>query len=99
MKLPDRIKSRLNKMTVVQDDIGCSTSKVFNFTQGSESLYLKISPVDEEALRERDIMSWVKHQLKVPAIMDATIEEGQLFLLMEKVKGEMLARIEDPLSC
>lgn len=96
--LPYRLKHIINNYSIVRDTVGMSPAKVFKLVRDKDILYLKISHksfrgTTYEVKREKDIMLWLEGKISVPEVIHFEETEEYDFLLMSKVKGEILSDI------
>ena len=82
MKFPEKIKKIIGTRAYTENTVGKSGAQVLCF----DDMVLKIGAREEEAA----MMEWLSDRLPVPEILACEREEGVLYLLMSKLKGEML---------
>ncbi len=87
--LPRDIAAMLKGYNREQNHVGCSSSKVYRYTNSDVTLYLKISPDLREARRECKILRWLAGKLPVPEVRIFTEERGLAHLLLTEVSGRM----------
>lgn len=85
MKLPEVIRRSLTATEYRTEDIGRSGSAVLVYP----TQVLKIQPDGEEARNEARMLRWLRDKLPVPAVEAWTVEEGTVYLLMERCGGAM----------
>lgn len=82
MKVPGKIKKIIGTRSYTENTVGKSGARVLCF----DDMVLKIGAGEEEAV----MMEWLSGRLPVPEILACEREEGASYLLMSKVKGDML---------
>ncbi|MCL2717473.1 MAG: aminoglycoside 3'-phosphotransferase [Lachnospiraceae bacterium] len=95
--LPERIYSKTAGLKWTCDDVGMSESTVLLF----DNMVLKIEKISRYSKYEHGLLGWLAGKLPVPKIIEAQEQDGNSFLLMSRLPGEMtcsessLQNIED----
>ncbi|MDF2588521.1 MAG: aminoglycoside 3-phosphotransferase [Anaerocolumna sp.] len=93
MKLPKDLENILEGMECILDDEGKSKAQVTKYYDSNIVYYLKIEQVNSEVEREIGLYQWLKDKLPIPTIVYQAIVKDISYILMEKVKGEMLESV------
>ena len=86
MNIPANIQKIVGKRPFAIDVIGMSNSQVVCF----EDMVLKIEEQHEESDNEHKMISWLQDKLFVPKIICFEKSNNANYLLMSKIKGDML---------
>lgn len=86
MNFPPSIRAIVGGASYQYENIGMSGASVLRF----EDYVLKISPEENMDIEEVDILRWLHNRLPVPEVMAHSIQDGKSWLLMTRVKGNML---------
>ena len=85
-KLPKRISTAIKGMDWTYDSAGKSKSTIMLFTD----MVLKIEKTTRSSQQEIELLNWLDDKLPVPKIIEAETQDGNSFLLMTKMPGEMV---------
>jgi len=94
-KLPDELMRLLHGYTYEENEVGCTTAKVYHCQKDGESLFLKIEETNEEIRREQGIIKWLEGKLPIPEIKSYVEQDGISYLLMTAVPGKMACESPD----
>lgn len=83
--LPAAIRQRLGDRPYTQNTVGMSGAGVLMF----DDLVLKMAPADQNAVREIQMMRWLRDKLPVPTVFHSCVENGRSYLLMSRLEGQM----------
>ncbi len=83
--LPDSIRACIGDSEPIRDTVGKSGAGVLLLPDR----VLKIQTADENARREIAMLEWLQGKLPVPQILAHVEEQGQSWLLMSRIPGEM----------
>ena len=86
---PKDLQDILIGFSARENTIGRSSSRVFQYQKDEDIFYLKIVPMNEEIIRERDLLHWLKDKIPVPEVIYWQEYDGYFFLLTTGMKGEM----------
>lgn len=86
VRLPKTISEITSGREFVADRVGMSDSQVLIF----EDMVLKIQKSSRETENEAAMLKWLLGKLPVPELIACEKENGNSFILMSKVPGEML---------
>ena len=86
MTYPSEIAAVLGDAVCQPDSTGKSRAQVLLFPD----YVLKIRPADSWEVRDVDVLAWLRGRLPVPEIAAHAVEDGQDWLLMTRVRGQML---------
>ncbi|BCN30821.1 APH(3') family aminoglycoside O-phosphotransferase [Anaeromicropila herbilytica] len=89
-ELPESIKNIIGSRSFNVDTIGMSDAQVICF----DDMVLKIEPYNEESDNEYHMMDWLSDKLPVPNILCSEKVNGISYLLMSRIKGDMLCTPE-----
>ncbi len=84
--LPQRIKEIIGSKKYHIDNVGMSDSQVILF----DNMVLKIQQKSGETANEIEMMKWLHNKLPVPELIACETENDISFILMSKIKGDML---------
>ena len=84
-QLPAALRQKLEGKPFEQNTIGLSGAGVLVF----DDLVLKTAPADSVSLREAEMMAWLQDKLPVPKVIHSCVENGQSWLLMSRLQGQM----------
>lgn len=90
MNIPFNIQKIIGDHSFSIDNVGMSNSQVVCF----EDMVLKIEKQSEESNNENKMMSWLADKLPVPKIICLEKSNNINYLLMSKIKGNMLCSSE-----
>ncbi len=85
MELPAPIRQWTDGLPYQTDSIGMSGSQVLIYPE----MVLKIQPANIEAEKERQMFKWLTGKLPIPRLLACEEKDGECYLLMSKLKGEM----------
>ena len=85
MNLPMIFDKYINQKHFHFDRIGKSNSSVYLF----DDFVLKVQLSSIEAENELQMLQWLKDKIKVPDVIEHTIENGYSYILMAKCTGDM----------
>ena len=88
-ELTKSILKLIEKFEKEEISIGCSDSKVFKYTNGKITYFLKIAKIGL-LTREYKALTWLDNKLDVPKIIKYEIYNDMEYLLTESLKGEMI---------
>ena len=83
--LPTAIQKAIDGKPYTQNTTGLSGAGVLMF----EDLVLKTAPADQNTAREAAMMTWLQGRLPVPKVIHSCVENGQSWLLMSRLQGQM----------
>ena len=83
--LPAAIRQQINGRPYTENTVGMSGAGVLMF----EDLVLKTAPADQNTAREAAMMTWLQGRLPVPKVIHSCVENGQSWLLMSRLQGQM----------
>ena len=83
---PEEIQSKICDIEYVVNDIGMSGSTVLQFPD----MVLKIEKASEISNHEITMLHWLQGKLPVPSIISFVQENDINYLLMSRVKGDMM---------
>ena len=87
MRFPAAIAAAVGELPFREEGIGMSAARVYLF----EDYVLKVSPAAPHAVREAQILSWLeKAGLPTPRPVAYAEADGQVWLLMTRIRGQML---------
>ncbi|MDR3085725.1 MAG: aminoglycoside 3'-phosphotransferase [Christensenellaceae bacterium] len=87
--LPAELKGMLRGFSPVADRMGGSRARVYRYERGETALYLKLSPINDEIRRERDLLLWLKGRLPVPDCLFYAEEGENACLLSSEMRGSL----------
>lgn len=90
MYIPAKIKNIIGDRRYTIDSIGMSDSQVICF----DDMVLKIEKQGENSDNELRMMTWLANKLPVPKIICSERANGINYLLMNKIKGQILCSDE-----
>lgn len=85
-ELPLKIYQKLNDLDYKKDCVGMSGAEIIVF----DNSVLKIENTCHQSDKESTVLSWLNSKLPVPQIIEFDKQNGKNFLLMSKLKGEMV---------
>ncbi len=83
--LPAAIRQHIDGRPYAENTVGMSGAGVLMF----EDLVLKTAPADQNTARETAMMAWLQDKLPVPEVIHSCVENGQSWLLMSRLQGQM----------
>lgn len=83
--LPAAIRQQISGRPYTENTVGMSGAGVLMF----EDLVLKTAPADQNTAREAAMMTWLQGRLPVPKVIHSCVENGQSWLLMSRLQGQM----------
>lgn len=83
--IPKAIKSIIEGKAYQIDDVGMSNSKVIMF----DDMVLKIGEANVHTDEEVSMMRWLSGKVRVPEVIEHTVENSVSYLLMSRLKGRM----------
>lgn len=86
MNIPINIQNLVGNCSYVIDDIGMSNSQVVCY----DDMVLKIEKQHRESDNEYNMMLWLQDKIPVPKIIYLEKSSNTNYLLMSKIKGDML---------
>ncbi len=95
--LPEKIAALVAGKNGAADTVGLSGAGVTLYPD----MALKISPDDDNARREAELMAWLHGKLPVPEVLACERAGGRQFLLMTRLPGVMLCHesvLRDPVN-
>lgn len=90
LNTPNSIRKIIGDRQYSIDSIGMSNSQVICF----DDMVLKIEKQWEESDNEHQMMAWLADKLPVPKILCSEKDKGINYLLMSRIRGEMLCSSE-----
>ena len=86
IEIPQKIKDLTANKNYTKDSVGMSDSQVILF----DDMVLKIQQSSNETVNEAEMMKWLYNKLPVPELLAYETENDTSFILMSKIKGNML---------
>lgn len=86
IQIPQKIKDLTANKNYTKDSVGMSDSQVILF----DDMVLKIQQSSNETVNEAEMMKWLYNKLPVPELLAYETENDTSFILMSKIKGNML---------
>ena len=83
--LPAAIRQRIGDRPYTENTVGMSGAGVLMF----DDMVLKTAPADQNTAREIRMMDWLQGKLPVPKVLHSCVENGQSWLLMSRLEGQM----------
>ncbi|KAK2945290.1 putative Aminoglycoside 3'-phosphotransferase [Blattamonas nauphoetae] len=87
---PPSIQTHIEGKTCIRDTMGSTPAQVYKYSDGSTTLFLKVSPRSEKGKREYDVLKWLEDKLPVPRVIEFEETNDFSWLLMTAVQGEMM---------
>lgn len=87
---PEAIQALFRTESVMEVQIGCSSSRVFRVEHGEQTVYLKthhLSPHFSFA-HEAQVLRWLSGRLPVPSVLDYTVGSTHEYLVLSEIAGE-----------
>ena len=85
-RMPEPIAAILGNAAGQADGLGKSAAEVYLF----DDYVLKVRPADGWDTVDTQILRWMKGKLPVPEVAAHTVQDGRDWLLMTRMRGEML---------
>lgn len=92
--IPEEIVKFINNKPYHTDAVGRSQSAVILF----EEYVLKIEKISVESENELKLMQWLQGRLPVPKIIEHCQKDEYNFLLMTKLRGQMLYQVNNSIE-
>lgn len=90
MYFPKEIEQIVKGMERIKNSEGKSQADVYRILDSEKTYYLKAEKRCQESIREHEMYRWLKGKIPVPEVIYECFEKGMDYLLIEKVKGNML---------
>lgn len=85
MEFPNIFDKYINHTEFYTDSIGKSDAGVYLF----DDFVLKVQPNSVEATNELQMLQWLNGKVKVPDIIEHTVENNHTYILMSRCDGDM----------
>lgn len=85
MYLPEKIRSAIGQRKHQIDTVGLSGAGVYSY----DDIVLKVQKISPEAENELSMLAWLSNKLSVPRIHEHIIENGYMYIIMDKCSGMM----------
>lgn len=88
-RLPQAIEKYTKGTICEKNEIGRSNASIYQYTNDDRGYYLKVEKINSVFEHEQKVLQWLQKRLLVPKFIAQCRENGEDYLLMTKIVGEM----------